>query len=405
MATSLTFLKSCFAAGLSLFLLACAGSPMSPEEAEALYLERYDRAEDARARQAFGEIYDVLAPIKGADSPSPLAQASTSIFAPEVLAKAFAYAQARNTSALLIVQDGELVQSQYFAGATPDTLIVAKSLAKPLGVLAIGRAIEEGYIERLDEPVSNYITQWQGTPKSQILIRHLLDMRSGLQRQSRYSGPDDVMRRAYLHPRHDEIIINEYPLTHAPGTRYEYSNANAELVAPLIERATGMRYERWLSKSLLKPLAAAGGTIWLNRPNGTAHAGCCLSLPAATWVKLAMLVMQDGMWAGKRLLPTGYTAQMRTPTAQNPHAGMGLYIGDPYKEYRGHQNPDQGGGTFHSEPYKARDILLFDGNGNQVIYMLPAQNILIARFGNFPDPKTDWDNAFLPNLLLTKQTD
>lgn len=342
----------------------------------------------------------MLAPIKGAENPSALPQASEPVFDPEDLDQAFAYAKARNTSALLVVHNGKLVKSAFYGDTAPDTPIIAKSLAKPLGVLAIGRAIEEGHIKSLDQRVSDFITQWQGTPKSAILIRHLLDMRSGLKRQSRYSGPEDVMRRAYLHPRHDEIIIAEYPLTHEPGTRYDYSNANAELIAPLIQRATGVRYETWLSQSLLEPLGAAGGTIWLNRPDGTAHAGCCLSLPATTWVKLAMLVMQDGLWDEQRLLPIGFTQQMRSPTPENPHTGMGLYVGQPYKKYRGHQNPDQGGGIFHSEPYKAQDILLFDGNGNQVIYMLPAQNTIIARFGNFPEPGIKWDNAYLANRLF-----
>ena len=64
-------------------------------------------------------------------------------------------------------------------------------------------------------------------------------MRSGLLKQSFSKDPKDILNRTYLHPYHAEIIINEYPLTHEPGTRYDYSNANAELIAPLIERATG----------------------------------------------------------------------------------------------------------------------------------------------------------------------
>lgn len=367
---------------------------------EALYLERYTRAEEARARQAFGDIYDVLARVDGAKQPNSLPVARNTAIGEAELDAAFAYAKARNTSAMFVMHDGKIIRAAYYGQAAPDTLIVAKSLAKPLGVLAVGRAIELGFISSVDQRVSDFVTEWKGTPKDAILIRHLLDMRSGLKRQSAYSGPEDVMRRAYLHPRHDEIIINEYPLVHTPGARYDYSNANAELIAPLIERATGARYEEWVSTQVLDPIGAAGGEVWLNRPGGTAHAGCCISLPAESWLKLAMLVINDGVWNGQALLPPGFVADMAQPTPQNPYVGMALYNGRTYVQKRGAQNPDQGGGTFHSAPYDARDILLFDGNGNQVIYMLPSQGLIIARFGNWPNPKSDWDNAYLPNVLL-----
>lgn len=384
----------------ALALGSCTGIQNEPLEEEALYLDRYERAEEARARQAFGEIYDTMVPIRGAKTPSPLPQSQAATLSPEALEAAFDYAASRNTSAMLVLQGGNVIRSEYYGDTAPESLLVAKSLAKPLGVIAIGRAIEQGFIQSLDQPASDFFTEWKGTPKEAILIRHLLDMRSGLKRQSRYSGPEDVMRRAYLHPRHDEIILSDYPLTHTPGTRYDYSNANSELVAPLIERATGERYEAWVSAQVLEPLKAGGGEIWLNRPGGTAHAGCCMSLPAATWIKLALLIMSDGAWEGEQLLPPGFVTQMKAPTAQNPYTGMGIYNGQTYTRYRGAQNPDQGGGTLHSAPYDADDLVLFDGNGNQVIYMIPSQGLLIARFGNWPNPKSDWDNAYLPNLLL-----
>jgi len=374
---------------------ACAGND------EALYMERYTRAEQARATRDFSSIYDTMVPLRGAKFEKPLAQAEP--YAHPIrqrdIAAAEAYVAPRNTSAFMVLHDGKLVSETYFGDTKPDTPVVAKSLAKPLGVIAVGRAIKLGYIKSLDQSVSDFITEWQGTAKSGILVRHLLDMRSGLKRQSPYSGPDDVMRKAYLHPRHDEIIIADYPLITPPGTRYEYANANAELVAPLIKRATGMRYENWVSRQVLQPLGAKGGEIWLNRPGGMAHAGCCSSLPASTWVKLAQLVLNDGVWDGKPLLSKGFVREMRTPTAQNPYAGMGLYIGKTYKRYRGAQNPEYGKGTYHSAPYPAADTLLFDGNGHQVIYIIPSAKLIIARFGDTPSSNLGWDNAQLPKIF------
>ncbi|MEM6682933.1 MAG: serine hydrolase domain-containing protein, partial [Pseudomonadota bacterium] len=387
--------------GLCLATAASLSACMTPLDEEALYLKRYERGEAARETRDFNSIYDTMAPLRAANPVIPLERGSLveSPLNQDIIDAAIAYAAPRNSEALLILHEGKLVSETYFGDTRDDTPLVAKSLAKPLSVIAVGRAIQLGYIASLDQPMSDFFTEWQGTPKQAILVRHLLDMRSGLKRQSRYSGPEDVMRKAYLHPRHDEIIIADYPLINPPGTRYEYANANAELVAPLIERATGSKYEDWVADQVLQPLGARGGEIWLNRPGGTAHAGCCSSLPAMSWVKLAQLVLSDGQWRGTSFLPSGFTDEMRTPTAQNPFVGMAVYNGATYAKYRGAQNPDTGTGTLHSEPYATPDVMLFDGNGNQVIYMIPSEQLIIARFGDTPAKDLGWDNAKLPNLL------
>jgi CubicO group peptidase (beta-lactamase class C family) len=232
-------------------------------------------------------------------------------------------------------------------------------------------------------------------------MRNLLDMRSGLLAQDNAQEPGNILLRAYLHPRHEEIIVNRYPLTHVPGSRYEYNNATAELVSPVIERATGQRYEDWVSEQVLKPIGALGGTIWLNRPGGVAHSGCCVLLPAETYLRLAILLLQDGVWEGERLLPEDYVDAMRTPTPQNPWAGMGVYVAGKYVERRGAANPEIAmGTTFHSEPYLDKDLFLFDGNNNQTVHIVPSEQLIVLRLGSRPPKEPDWDNTYLPNTLI-----
>ena len=226
-------------------------------------------------------------------------------------------------------------------------------------------------------------------------------MRTGLLPQGFSPDPADILNRAYLHPRHDEVIINDYPMTHVPGERYEYANANSELVAPLIERATGMRYGDYITKALLEPIGAMGGSVWTNRVGGTAHSGCCLLLPAESWVRMAMLIMADGEWEGERLLPEGYTDAMRTATAENPYYGMGVWVAGDYIDKRGFAHPSVPfGKVAHKEPYLDKDLALFDGNSNQVVYMIPSQNMIVLRTGGRPPKDKPWDNTVLPNLLI-----
>jgi len=254
--------------------------------------------------------------------------------------------------------------------------------------------------------VADFISEWRGDPRrSKILVRHLLDMRSGFLPQGPAMTAEDILNRAYLHPRHEQIIIHDYPVVDEPGTRYEYNNATSELVAVLIERATGVRYGEWLSREVLQRIGSPGGTIWVNRPGGTAHSGCCLMLPAEAWLRLGVLLLQDGVWEGKRLLPAGYVQAMRTPTAENPYYGLGVYVAGRYIARRGFANPARDAEArrvLHSEPYLADDVFLFDGNSNQVVFIIPSRRLVVLRVGDNPPRGAggEWDNSALPNLLI-----
>jgi CubicO group peptidase (beta-lactamase class C family) len=373
-------------------------------DVEALYQERFQRL--LRESVGGGGLagYDPLTQLDGAESYQAFTvdPAAADWLDENTRTELSNYLEPRNTQAFLVWHSGELVMAEYFGDNNADSLVISRSLAKPLSVIAIGRALQRGFIESLDQPAAEFISEWRGTDKSVITIRQILQMRSGLEPQRPSLDPDDIMTVAYLHPYHTEFIINDYPLVTEPGTRYDYSNANGELVALLIERITGQRYEDWLSREVLGPIGAKGGSIWLNRIAGTAHSGCCALLPAETWLRLSILLMNDGTGpSGEALLPDGYVQAMGVATPQNPHAGMGVYVAGQYIENRGAANPDVSiGRNYHSEPYLDKDLFLFDGNGNQVSYHIPRHDLIIMRVGTAPPKDVQWDNAFLPNTVL-----
>lgn len=401
----MNFSRVLLTASAGVLVLSSCGSPspaiVSDRDAqsdEALYRTRFERLRDRTGASGLPS-YDILKRVEGA-AHKPLEVSERPVISAAAIESAIEYAASMNSRALLIWQGDALVAARYFDAADEDTLLVSRSLAKPLGVIAVGRAIQRGFIGSVVDPVSRYIGEWRNTDRQSIQIRHLLDMRSGLLPQGAAESIDDVLNRAYLHPRHDEVIINEYPLTHEPGSRYEYSNANSELIAPLIERATGVQYEDWIADEVLKPIGAAGGEVWMNREGGTAHSGCCWLLPAETYLRLALLLLDDGVADGRRLLPAGFVADITTATAENRHAGMGVYVAGDYVERRGPLNPEMTiGQVLHGEPYLADDLYLFDGNSNQVVYIVPSLSMVIVRLGNRPQTG-EWDNAFLPNLLI-----
>ena len=375
-------------------------NPASTPEWDALYKQRFEALMRDRGVMT---RYDPMEPIAGAKAYRPIPAASTSqgTIAKDALDQATAYAAASNARAFMVWRDGKMERAAYFRDSDRDTQIVSKSLSKPLTAIAVGRAIALGKIKSVDQPMTDFIPEWRGTPKAAMTLRHLLDMRSGLLEQDYSPDPENPLNRAYIDPDHGWQIVHNYPLTHTPGTYYGYSNAVAELVALVIERATGIRYGTFVSQQVLQPIGAMGGEIWVDRPGGLAHSGCCMTLPAESWLRLGILLLNDGVANGKRLLPKGYVDAMASGTPQNPHYGMGVWVAGPYTQRRGFGALGRAGPkVLHSAPYRDKDLFLFDGNSDQVVYISRAAKMVALRIGDSPPAKPEWDNSILPNLLM-----
>lgn len=403
---------------LALSLLSCGAeevaetpaqeSDASPYSAadEALYMKRFDQLRNPAAQGGRGlGGYDPLEAVPGDAAYTPLPAGETDAVTTDALDAADAYSAARNSQAFIVWKDGKVIRESYYGDTQRSSLIVSRSLAKPITAIAVGRALIMGKIDTLDQPVTDFIPEWKGTDREGILVRHLLDQRSGFLPQGQSMDPESPLNRAYLHPRHDEVIINDMPMTYKPGEDYQYANATSEMIAPLIERATGMRYSAFVSQEIIQKLGGQGGDVWVNRPGGTAHSGCCILLPAEDWLRMAILVLQDGIWEGERLLPDGYVAKMKTGTPQNPYYGLGLWLPHTYLERRGFANPSVPyGKVLHSEPYLDKNMMMFDGNSNQIVYMIPSANMIALRVGNRPPKDLEWDNTVLPNTLIRGTT-
>jgi CubicO group peptidase (beta-lactamase class C family) len=183
------------------------------------------------------------------DRPLPAASAAARTISDDALRAARDYAARNNSRALIVWRAGKVEEATYFGDATRTATFPSRSLAKPMTAVAVGRAIALGKIRSLDQPVADFVTEWKADPRrSRILVRHLLDMRSGFLPQAVATTAEDILNRAYLHPRHEEVIIHDYPVVDEPGTRYEYNNATSELVSLVLQRATGRRYAEFISR-------------------------------------------------------------------------------------------------------------------------------------------------------------
>ena len=393
--------------GLSLLAVIAAG--LIGYLLNKTYMDRYFvmAVSQARGLSQQAEWYDPVDKVPGAtDQPLPVATATELSIDVAAIDKADAYAKGKDSYGFVVWQGGKLQRASYYQGFDRTRLIASKSMAKMIGGLVIGRAIAEGYIKSVDQPVSDFITEWKNTPKATPTIRDFLQNSSGISRFSYNSfAPWSQTMREYLGEYHERLLIDETKYEYKPGTEYDYSMITSDMLAIVIERATKQRYADYVGKSLIQPIGAQGGTVYINRPGGLAHSGCCMMLPAESFIRLGILMASDGMWEGKRILPEGWIAETVKPSPANPKWGLHMWIGKPYQErVRFFPARSQPIGTLHSEPYLADDLFLWDGSGNQAMWIVPSKQLVVLRFGPTPKPKAgmrgEWDNALLPNTLL-----
>lgn len=91
------------------------------------------------------------------------------------------YIRTRPVTALLIARKGQILIEHYAMGRTPDMRMTGWSMSKSITALLLGLAIERGSIASLDDLVEKYVEDLAGTVYSDITLRNLVNMSTGLQ--------------------------------------------------------------------------------------------------------------------------------------------------------------------------------------------------------------------------------
>ncbi len=130
---------------------------------------------------------------------------------------------------------------------TMDTVFDMASLTKVVATTsAVMMLVEDGRI-RLNDPVAQFIPEFAKYGKSRVTIRHLLTHMSGLR-------PDVDLADPWVG--HDAAIqlANEEVLMAPPGQRFVYSDIGFFLLADIVSRVTGQKFETFVAEQLFKPL-------------------------------------------------------------------------------------------------------------------------------------------------------
>ncbi|HEY9115833.1 MAG TPA: serine hydrolase [Bacteroidales bacterium] len=277
----------------------------------------------------------------------------------------------RKTVAFLVIQDGKIKYEEYWDGYDSVSYSNSFSMAKGIVSLLVGVAIDEGFIKSVDQKVGDFLQSFRRSDKSEITVRDLLTMSSGLEWDEAYSSLFAPNTQMY-YGNDLEKIVNSLELVSPPGKTFNYQSINSEVLAMVLETATGKTISEYASEKFWIPMGAQKDALWsLDKKDGLEKAFCCFNSNARDFARWGQLVLNHGNWNGKQLISQNYLREATSPASYLiDENGKPLnFYGFQYWIF--YHNGD-------TIPYM-RGIL------GQYVYSIPSKNAVVVRLGHERD--------------------
>jgi hypothetical protein len=252
-----------------------------------------------------------------------------------------AWVRETHTTALLVLDDalgaGSVVHEWYAEGVLPGSLLLGASMTKSALAHLVGMAVTDGVLH-LEDPVAQHVPELEGSGYATCTVEHVLTMTSGtawVEDHRDPAGPASRLLACFLGDGADSrALLTGVAAQDLPGSRWEYSTADSQVLDWVRERATGATYSQAL-EVLWQRLGCVSDAVVSIDPQGVALAGGGLAACAEDWVRLAALEL-DGTaydervlspeWISESSRPSRpFTAPGRLPSSITTHAGFGYH--------------------------------------------------------------------------------
>lgn len=315
-----------------------------------------------------------------------------------------------NTHAVLVEKAGRLVYEAYFEG--PDeswgdplgnvvfdnkTLHDLRSVSKSVTSALLGIALEGNYETALATPLPAYFPDLKhrfGPDLGKVTLQHALTMTAGLEWNE--------MTVPYTNRANDEIqlyytedpvgMVLSRPLRDPPGSTWYYNGGLTQVLAGLIERKTGKPLDRFAEEALFAPLGITKyewrrSSLWPAGSSPSAASG--LRLTARDLAKIGSVFLHRGRWQGQQVIPADWVARSIERHVQDiPWGANGVY-GYGFMWYPG-----------HTKGVPGFPIIRAAGNGDQKIFILPEQGIVVTILAGLYDEGRWVSEGILGQILI-----
>jgi len=211
--------------------------------------------------------------------------------------------------------------------------------------------------------------------------------------QSRWEDPfSDVLQMLY-----GEADPARYAarltLVTTPGEAWSYSSGTTNIISRIIRDAVGGSLTDYLTfpRRALFDRIGMKSAVMEPSASGNLVGSSFMYATARDWARFGLLYLQDGVWAGERILPAGWVDYARTPT---PGAPRGEYGAQWWLNAGAKDDPAD-----RWFPDVPRDAYFCQGFEGQFVTVIPSRKLVIVRLGASV-PFEAWDNnAFVAGIV------
>jgi CubicO group peptidase (beta-lactamase class C family) len=272
------------------------------------------------------------------------------------------------TGSFLIIKDDSIRCEKYWGEFSDHSMTNSFSVAKTVVSVLVGCALKDGYIKSLDQPASDFIPELKNDARSQVTIRHLLCMSSGIDFDENYVNPLSYPAESYYGNELRPLTLKYDQVVDTPGTTFKYLSGNTQLLGFVLSKATGKPVAEYASEKLWIPMGCERPAFWsLDHKDGDEKAFCCLNSNARDFARIGKLYLDSGRWNGKEIVSQEYAFESIEPNGT--------------KHQDGTPTLDYGFNWWLIPEYKGHHVFYARGILGQYIIMIPDMNMIIVRLG------------------------
>jgi CubicO group peptidase (beta-lactamase class C family) len=298
----------------------------------------------------------------------------------------------RRTRAVVVVQHGRMLAERYAPGYSVQSRFNGWSMSKSVVNALVGILVAHGQLA-LDAPAP--VREWAGSkdPRRAITVDQMLRMSSGLEFAEDYANPlADVVWLLYG-TGDSAAFAAAKPLVAAPGTSFNYGSGTTAVISRILAE-DGARhgegsYPQFAQRELFAPLGMSTALIEPDAA-GTPIGSSYVWASARDWARFGLLYLKDGVWQGRRILPTGWVRYTLTPAPADKTGEYGAHFWIKVPA------------PFHAEPARPHllpaDAYHAVGYGGQFVTVVPSRDRVGVRLGLALD-RGAWNHeAFIHEL-------
>lgn len=254
-----------------------------------------------------------------------------------------------HTAGLLVLKDGEIKHEFYGMGNDEDTRWISFSMSKSVTSMLLGAAIKDGYINSVEDKVSDYLPLLRNSSYDDATLRDVLQMASGVAWNEDYT---DMNSDVASYPGLDLVAMINYlgnkERVAEPGQVFNYNTGETDLVGAIVRAAIGNNLSSYLQYKIWQPYGMEADAVWSTHGPAGERGGCCLNVTLRDYGRIGLFALNDGVLPdGTRVLPEGWMEESTTPSPASDGYGYLWWLpGDGTFDARGifgqgiHINPE-----------------------------------------------------------------